>query len=253
MAYSRLTTLVQHLVHPGARARAGLHSGRDAHHAPGTRPSRTWTCRPTAAGWSSIPTGAATPTCTSCPRPVARRARSPPIRPATSAPTGRRTAAGSSSTRSGPAIATSTPWTPTAPASPGGPPAQDEELDPDWAPDGETILFEMFGRLRKPGFGILRLADGAPHRAHRQSSPGDYAPLVAGRQGILYHGADGLRLRRVDWRGRYPARLQRRRRCRGVLRRLVAGWGEALLPGTLAAGAGRSGRCPPRAAPVPCW
>ena len=43
----------------------------------GTRPSRMWTCRVTAAGWSSTPTGVATPTCTSCPRPVATRGRSP--------------------------------------------------------------------------------------------------------------------------------------------------------------------------------
>ena len=37
---------------------------------PGTRPSRTWTSPLTAAGWCLTPTGAATPTCTSCPRPV---------------------------------------------------------------------------------------------------------------------------------------------------------------------------------------
>ena len=105
----------QRLVHSGARPRPRLHSRRNAVSRPGTRPSRMWTCRPTAAGWSSTPTGAATPTCTSCPRPVATRGRSPLIQPATSAPPGHPMAAGSSFTRSATATATFTPWTPTGP------------------------------------------------------------------------------------------------------------------------------------------
>ena len=74
--------------------------------------------------------------------------------------------------------------------------AQFEELDAAWAPDGETILFQVFGQAVKPGFGILRLVAGAPTR-FIEASPADYGLWSPDGGGILYHGADGLRLRRV--------------------------------------------------------
>jgi Tol biopolymer transport system component/tRNA A-37 threonylcarbamoyl transferase component Bud32 len=73
--------------------------------------------------------------------------------------------------------------------------AEDQELDADWAPDGETILFQVLGVKR--GFGILRVGDGA--RPEFVPIPGaDFAQWSPVGRAIVYHSADGLRLRRLD-------------------------------------------------------
>jgi eukaryotic-like serine/threonine-protein kinase len=73
--------------------------------------------------------------------------------------------------------------------------ASEEEMDPDWAPDGQTVVFEVFGP--RHGFGILRLTEDA--RPEFIASPlGDFAHWSPDGKTIVYHSADGLRLRRVD-------------------------------------------------------
>ena len=76
--------------------------------------------------------------------------------------------------------------------------AEEEELDPDWAPDGETILFEVFGgQAARRGFGTLRLADHAPP-GFISTPVSDFAHWSPDGRTIVYHGPDGLHLRRVD-------------------------------------------------------
>jgi Tol biopolymer transport system component/tRNA A-37 threonylcarbamoyl transferase component Bud32 len=72
--------------------------------------------------------------------------------------------------------------------------APDEELDPDWAPDGETVIFQVYGS--RHGFEILRLVEGA--RPEFFAAPtGDFAHWSPHGRTIVYHSADGLRLRDV--------------------------------------------------------
>jgi Tol biopolymer transport system component len=72
----------------------------------------------------------------------------------------------------------------------------EQELDPDWAPDGETVLFEKRG-ITRPGFGTLRLAEGA--------APGlitapdaDFAHWSPVGRTIMYHSVDGIRVRNAE-------------------------------------------------------
>jgi len=68
----------------------------------------------------------------------------------------------------------------------------DEEIDVDWAPDGETVLYEVVGD--RHGFATLRLTDGA-RREFFESPIGDFAHWSPDGRTIVYHSADGLRLR----------------------------------------------------------
>jgi serine/threonine-protein kinase len=74
----------------------------------------------------------------------------------------------------------------------------EEELDPDWAPDGETILYENFSQqATRRGFGTLRLVDQA--RPELIATPvADFAHWSPDGRTIVFHGPDGLHLRRVD-------------------------------------------------------
>ena len=70
-----------------------------------------------------------------------------------------------------------------------------EEIDPDWAPDGKTVIFEVFGANH--GFRIQRLEEGA--QPEFIAIPmADFAHWSPDGRTIVYHSADGLRLRRVD-------------------------------------------------------
>jgi len=70
----------------------------------------------------------------------------------------------------------------------------EQELDPDWAPDDETVVFEVFGP--RHGFSVLRLVDGA--RPQFIETLGDFAHWAPQGRTVVYHGADGLRVRQVD-------------------------------------------------------
>jgi serine/threonine-protein kinase len=71
----------------------------------------------------------------------------------------------------------------------------EQKLDPDWAPDNETVVFEVFGS--RHGFSVLRLVAGA--RPQFIETPlGDFAHWAPRGRTIVYHGADGLRVRQVD-------------------------------------------------------
>ena len=89
--------------------------------------------------------------------------------------------------------------------------AREQELDPDWAPDGETILFEVFGGSEH-GFAILRLADGTQPGSSRPPT-GDFAHWSPDGRAIVYHSA-----RRTP---AAAARQRRRTRWSSRMRRTV--------------------------------
>ncbi len=74
----------------------------------------------------------------------------------------------------------------------------DEELDPDWAPDGESLVYEVIGtQEERHGFAVLRLGDGATPKF--LSVPGgDFARWAPDGKAFIYHAPDGLRLHRID-------------------------------------------------------
>jgi serine/threonine-protein kinase len=76
--------------------------------------------------------------------------------------------------------------------------AKAEELDPDWAPDGKTIAFEVLGgAVATHGLATLRLVNGA--RLELIPIPtGDFVHWSPDGRTLVYHGPDGLRLRRLD-------------------------------------------------------
>jgi TolB protein len=66
--------------------------------------------------------------------------------------------------------------------------AEEEELDPDWSPDGEQVVFEVYGR--RHGFSTLRLVDGA--QPVFKATAGDFAHWSPDGRTIVRHRSDGL-------------------------------------------------------------
>jgi TolB protein len=72
----------------------------------------------------------------------------------------------------------------------------EQELDPDWAADGETILFEKRG-VTRAGFATLRLAEGA-EQGLIPAPHADFAHWSPVGRAVVYHSVDGIRGRHAE-------------------------------------------------------